>query len=857
MSAKTKHKAKGKPVHSSLTLSFTETAAGEEWLSGLNEPEFRDTVLKQLFVKMQKAEVIEAFENIHGRNDKGIDYLIVERTDLQRRVVGVQVKSKRITRTGDSSSLSSISVKQECEAAMSHEFSLQGDRIRLDNLAIWTSAHITEDAEKEFQTPGGLLKIPVQKAAGVFALIRKYCPELIVKIPQCALSQYLTAKATPGPKALRLLGVPLDPKTHFLRPHLSASAPSSTSRFTTRNRVISPKRENIAIDSFVTSPAHIVINGAELTGKSYLLEHLQCLAAEHSVLPFLLTPTHFTEAFRSIFHLLSKVLSVLTPKEFEEITTNNRIILFVDDVDKIPQTIQDALFALEPTKLTVVATARSIKPREEIGIVHIAGVDYDSLPGFLRALDVDTETRPFTDRAHSFIARSLASSGLPSNPFTVSMLLAECQLSSTKFTTPTMGRLIERFIEHQLGSHSDYYKLVDFETKREFLTRLAGSPNVSITLENLRRLIIRHIHSRSLPHDPEVFLEDVLKSGVFEMSSGGSVVTWSHPVIKQFFWVKNLVGKDQLKPISKLLTAATSETLAAITGSQLKNAGNLINELAATLAKLKPPTEKELMDVAREISTDVLPTEEGENEMLSRIERGDNQLEAEEEGDEEAKQQSGKGTKNTKWPPLSAEERARIEKNIEPIMARVAENRFHVAANLAALVVNARDTRTRDKELCVREILKSNSRLGTIMADFFNAVLETKNEGVQGRKGVVGAWVRVYAMLGITDNMLGDPFLLTVFKSLLQKQKQSTDERLLLLDLLLGCGGEEEHKLILDTLKEMNRPEFSLAMYFRVVGIYFFRYHRENDKKNLRKLLAEIRKWHKFVTLPLIPEPKR
>lgn len=68
------------PLEIKVTLS--DTAAGIAWLKTLTEPTFRDEVLAQLLASMKKAGAVDAFQNIHGRNDKGIDYLIVESTAL-------------------------------------------------------------------------------------------------------------------------------------------------------------------------------------------------------------------------------------------------------------------------------------------------------------------------------------------------------------------------------------------------------------------------------------------------------------------------------------------------------------------------------------------------------------------------------------------------------------------------------------------------------------------------------------------------------------------------------------------------------------------------------------------------------
>lgn len=830
---KAKRRTKSAP-HIEVTLS--DTAAGTAWLNSLTEPEFRDRVLNHVFSRMKKEGAIEAFQNLHGRNDKGIDYLLLESTALQRRIVGVQVKSKDITRTGDSSSLSSLDVKKECEAALAHEFIFQADRVRIDNLAVWTSAHITEDAEKEFYAVGTLAKIQVVKAPAVFALIHRYSPDLLSKIPQCAVSLYLRNKAAPAPKPIKLLGANLDPKQHFLIPQISHRPAASSSRLKTRNSVMAPSRDTIDIKCFVENPKHAVIKGSDLCGKSYLLEHLQALAAELTLIPFLLTPADFASKPRTLFHLFSKILPSFSPNDFGALVKHNRVLLLMDDIDELSDDERTKLFELDPREVTVVGTARSLATPDEVDDCYIVGVDFDSISHFLRSLDQTGKGMVFTDRAHSFISRSLAHSGLPESPFTIAMLLQECQLSPTKFSTPTMGRLIERFIELQLGSHSEETSLVDFESKREFLTRVAGKPELTLQEEALRQMLGRHIHARSLPHEADVFFSDLLQGGIFTRDAVKLTVTWSHPVIKQFFWVKNLLAQNKTTLIQKTLVDRPAITLAAIVGSQLHNAGVLIDALAEELAKVKAPTQQDLVETLREMSPDILPTEESEAEMLEEIE----QLADDKEKRAEKRKKVESVTRDY---ALTDADRARVEHKMGPILESILESKLHIGQNLASLVVNARDTKTPQKERAVKEILLSNARAGQVLHDLMLLLFA-------GRKQVqrVASWLRIYMTLNHTDAVLGDPFLLTVFKDLL-KEKLDDESRVMLIDLILGCGAGD-HDLAVGVLRKINRPEITYAIYYRVAALYFFRFHREAEKKSLRRLLAEIRKIHSFARLP-------
>lgn len=105
--------------------------------------------------------------------------------------------------------------------------------------------------------------------------------------------------------------------------------------------------------------------------------------------------------------------------------------------------------------------------------------------------------------------------------------------------------------------------------------------------------------------------------------------------------------------------------------------------------------------------------------------------------------------------------------------------------------------------------------------------------------------------LNQTDAVLGDPFLLTVFRRLLQGRLDD-ESRVMLIDLLLTCGAGE-HETAVEVLRRINRPEVTYAIYYRVAALYFFRFHRQAEKKSLRKLLAELRKIHTFARLPAMP----
>ena len=237
---------------------------------------------------MQSEGMIEGFENIHGRNDKGVDYLISHTSVFGSTIRGIQVKSKRITRSESSGALSAVQIHGECQAAMLHDFHFQGRTVRLEAIDLWSSAPITEDAEKEFNPPHAALRIVVKKDREILALIEKHCPTLLAKVPQFAIAKYLAGCRNPGAKAVRILGCNLNPSLHFIEPFFSTEAPTSHRQIKSKNGVMEARREKIPLQNILSETAHTIILAPPLSGRTYLLEHLGCKFAEAGKLSLML-----------------------------------------------------------------------------------------------------------------------------------------------------------------------------------------------------------------------------------------------------------------------------------------------------------------------------------------------------------------------------------------------------------------------------------------------------------------------------------------------------------------------------------------------------------------------------------------
>lgn len=830
-------KKKSTPIKQPLLIGTTETEAGLEWLNRLPENEVRDRILTELFQRMQAEGVVEAFENIHGRNDKGVDFLVSSTSVFGPAVRGIQVKAKRLTRSESAGALSAVRIRGECEAAMMHDFHFQGHLTRLSGIDVWCSASITDDAEQELNPPHAPQRVGLKKDHEILFLLEKYCPNLLTKVPQFAIAKYVAECRNPGPKAVRILGCNLNPSLHFIEPFFSKQAPNSFGQIRAKNGALQPVREKITLQSIISEVAHAIICAPPLSGRSYLLEHLRCKFAEAGCISLIVPGNELPKGDLKIENLIAQKLGFVSPRQIRDLQRSARMVLLVDDIDKSTPEVSENLFKSDPKLIRIVATARSIMPPPLVRVFYQTGVDWMNVVHFLRSVDHKLAAgKPFVDRAKLFIDRAFQSSGLPRNPFTIAVMLSECQQSVGKFSTPTMGRLIGRFIELQLGSHTDTTYVVDFETKREFLTRLAGHGQSTFSIQDFEKLLGKFIDAKGHPHSITDFSNDLLRSGVFQRS--GQTVEWAHPVIKEFFWVKNLVSKGKLTPLQGRLEKDFNITLAALAGSQLEDAGVLVEALAPRMAKVTLPTFRQLASSPElRVSLSKIISDKDEEEILKGIET-ESMFKQPPASDApaSAKPESHSGT-------LTRDQQLALRKRLEPLAQRLAESRLHIAFNLAALVLNARDTSRMRKEQAVEAVITACRLLAQWMDEVTAALFENSKS-----LEFISSWLRVIALCVLADVTLGDPHLVSIFRTLLNRSQDQV-KTLALLDLLLCCG-EDEHARVVATLEKTNHLGVTMAFYWRVAMLYYFRHHRDVDRAALRKLLTSIRKMERDVTLP-------
>lgn len=862
---KNRKRAAKKSVAEAVT---TDTEAALSWLMRLDETMVRDKILEHLFKKMQRAGDILWYNNIHGRNDKGVDFLIVTENVLGSRVLGIQVKSQKITRSSDSSESSAVRIISECEAATHHTFDLNNGSGKIDNIELWCSAHITEDAEKEFRAPGISISIRIKKADEIIKLLETYCPDILSNVPELSLSMYVRKKREPISKSLRLLGAAINAKTHFIEPLLSRFPKYSPKVFESRKNQVKRVETKISLKDVLDSRQHFVIVAGDLSGKTFLLERIEYLLAENNAIPvFLAAETFGSEKVGGIQKYIAKATGCLTVSEVDTVGLSRPFTLLVDDFHKLTKEQQSSLLGLDASKFRVIASSTGWLGGDA-QVAYMVGIDQSCIPKFLRSIDSHLGEKSFTDRAHAFINRTISSSGLQLTPFTVAVMLEECKSGSGRFSTPTMGRLVERFIEVQLGGHNDYEYKVDFETKREFLVKIAGSRKRMTTVQALRERLAKFINKKSHPHSLDTFYDDLINSGVFELRE--EKIYWAHPVILEYFWVRNLTIKNKLAPIVNILKHGANSTLAAIAGSQIRNGNELLEELCNELEKLKAPTPSTIIDSVRgETFLTKWAEGEGEEELLAEIEKEDSGEEksgadrgrsnvsltaralqksldfekGEQEGDASDGNMSAESS-SSQVAQLPKEERDAMVKNLNEIFQMISDGRFYLASNVSAVLLNARDTDADEKEKAINAVLTSIGRLGACLSKIVE-ILRPSDRRLQ----FLSEWTRIYFQLQFADRVIGDPFLVESFKRLIRSKKNNI-EVLTLMDLLVSCG-EENYDEIVSTLKKMDRIEITFSLYIRMLALYYYRYHKEKERRDLRNFISRLRLIHKGMNLPL------
>jgi hypothetical protein len=136
------------------------------------------------------------------------------------------------------------------------------------------------------------------------------------------------------------------------------------------------------------------------------------------------------------------------------------------------------------------------------------------------------------------------------------------------------------------------------------------------------------------------------------------------------------------------------------------------------------------------------------------------------------------------------------------------ETELHVAFNVAALLLNARDTNRFVKEQSVGTILTTGQKLALFYKQIIAMIFDKPK-----RMEFLSCSISIAPLCGMLDELPGDPHLVSIFRSCLRESKDLM-RTVALLDLLLCCG-ENEHERILLELKKANH----LGLHSPCIGV--------------------------------------
>ena len=189
-------------------------------------------------------------------------------------------------------------------------------------------------------------------------------------------------------------------------------------------------------------------------------------------------------------------------------------------------------------------------------------------------------------------------------------------------------------------------------------------------------------------------------------------------------------------------------------------------------------------------------------------------------------------------------ERETATKAISTFVSKLISEKHYIAINLSALLVNSRHlarTEKRDITICV---LRSNNRMALHLKELVENIAPKKFSNL------ALAYLSLYWQFVMNDFMIGDNFLIQIFRDIADKFSNEHD-KLLASDLLVACC-EEEPSILVNYVAKSKRVEEIVAIYIRLIMMYYFRCHRSLDKARIKTALKDLRKLAKGFNLPQI-----
>jgi len=100
--------------------------------------------------------------------------------------------------------------------------------------------------------------------------------------------------AESDPLSVKVLGVPFNPRKHFLEPKFSKYSRLSLDRIVDQRTKRVREESALFLEDIIDSGKNAIIVGCELSGKRYILKRIACIVAQNNQIPVLLDATQIS-----------------------------------------------------------------------------------------------------------------------------------------------------------------------------------------------------------------------------------------------------------------------------------------------------------------------------------------------------------------------------------------------------------------------------------------------------------------------------------------------------------------------------------------------------------------------------------
>ena len=148
-------------------------------LSELSEERLRQNVLLPLLALTPD---IHGINDVHGRNEKGLDVIFHEAGSIRTTCYGLQLKKGNISGGGTSGGGNVKEIVSQLQLAtdLTHPIAVGGEgRVQIDHYIVATSGRISETAREEIASRVGKIPVTYWDGTELLRRIKLYIPELL------------------------------------------------------------------------------------------------------------------------------------------------------------------------------------------------------------------------------------------------------------------------------------------------------------------------------------------------------------------------------------------------------------------------------------------------------------------------------------------------------------------------------------------------------------------------------------------------------------------------------------------------------------------------------------------------------